>query len=84
MKSITPILIALLLIAGDMPTRAQPPDSLVGTWRLVSFSREIVATKEVVQAFGGHGAGFATYTADGRYMSPIIDSARKPPAQPMA
>src|SRR5262249_14730801 len=66
-----------------VPAHAED-NPLVGTWRLVSFDREIVATKEVVKAFGGHGTGFTTYTADGRYSSLTIDSTRKPPAQPMA
>jgi hypothetical protein len=71
------------IVATGVPVRAEN-NPLVGTWRLVSFDREIVATKEVVHAYGGHGTGFATYTADGRFISLNIDSTRKPPAQPTA
>jgi hypothetical protein len=78
----TLVLLAAIVATG-VPVQAED-NTLVGTWRLVSFDREIVATKEVIHAFGGHATGFATYTADGRYMSLIVDSTRKPPAQPMA
>jgi hypothetical protein len=71
------------IVATGVPVRAEN-NPLVGTWRLVSFDREIVATKEVVHAFGGHATGFSTYTADGRYMSMVVDATRKPPAQPTA
>jgi hypothetical protein len=71
------------IVATGVPVRAED-NPLVGTWRLISFDREIVATKEVVHAFGGHAAGFSTYAADGRYMSMIVDATRKPPAQPTA
>lgn len=66
-----------------VPAHAED-NPVVGAWRLVSFDRVIVATKQVVHAFGGHATGFSTYTADGRYISLIVDSTRKPPAQPMA
>jgi Lipocalin-like domain len=78
----TLVLLAAIVATG-VPVRAEN-NPLVGTWRLVSFDREIVATKEVVHAFGGHATGFSTYTADGRYISLIVDSTRKLPAQPMA
>jgi len=70
----------LTFVAIAAPASAEA--SIVGTWRLVSFDREIVATKEVVKAFGGHATGFATYTADGRYSSLLIDSTR--PSRPIS
>jgi hypothetical protein len=73
----------LALVATGLPARAED-NPLVGTWRLVSFDRENVATKEVVHAFGGHATGYSIYTPDGRYISLIVDSTRKSPAQPMA
>jgi len=74
--------LALVLLsaiaATTVPARAED-NPLVGTWRLVS-----VDTKEVVKAFGGHGTGFSTYTADGRYSSLMMDSTRPAPANFMA
>jgi hypothetical protein len=85
MKMIGRILVILMaIVATGIPAGAQNPSPIVGTWRLVSFDREIVGTKEVVHAFGGHATGFVTYTADGRVMTMIVDSTRKPPAQNMA
>jgi hypothetical protein len=78
------LVLLAVVVATEVPVRAEDANPLVGTWRLVSFDREIVATKEVVHAFGGHATGFAIYTANGRFMSMYIDSTRKPPAQPMA
>ena len=84
MKMIGRRFILLSAIAAIAVPAYAEDNPLVGAWRLVSFDRVIVATKEVVHAFGGHATGFSTYTADGRYISLIVDSTRKPPAQPMA
>jgi hypothetical protein len=78
----TLVLLAAITATGVSARAGDNP--LVGTWRLVSFDREIVATKELVHAFGGRGTGFSTYTPDGRYSSMVIDSTRPSPAQPTA
>ena len=77
-------ILLLAIAAGGIPARAQSPSSIVGTWRLVSMDREVLETKVVSHAFGGHAVGLLTYTSDGRMMVMIVDSTRKPPAQPTA
>lgn len=67
-------------LAGQAVAQTTPP--IVGTWRLVSFDREVLETKAVSHAFGGHAVGLLTYTSDGRMMAIIVDSMRKPPARP--
>jgi hypothetical protein len=85
MKIIVRTLVVLLMLTETgIPPRAESPASIVGTWRLVSFDREVVETKAVSHAFGGHALGRLTYTADGHMMVMIVDSTRKPPAKPAA
>jgi Lipocalin-like domain len=82
MKIVRMLVVLLATAVSGIPARAQPPGSVVGTWRLVSFDREVLETKAVSHAFGGHAVGLLTYTSDGRMMAIIVDSMRKPPARP--
>lgn len=54
--------------------------SLVGTWRLVSFTRNYIQTGEVVDAFGPSPQGVITYGADGRFSVFIMAKNRPRPA----
>lgn len=57
------LLLALLLIT---PTFAATADDLYGTWRLVTFTRTIVATGEVEEPYGKAPRGYLTYERNGR------------------
>ena len=72
----------LAILVTGIPAGAQTPSPIVGTWRVLSFEREVLETKAVSHGFGGHAMGFLTFTPDGRMMSMVVDSTRKPPAQP--
>jgi hypothetical protein len=76
------ILIAFAIAANDATTKAHAADSIVGTWRLVSFFEEETDSKAVHKAFGDHPFGFLTLTSDGRMMLIIADPSRKPAAAP--
>ena len=78
------LVILLAIVATGIPARAQNPSPIVGTWRLVSWEREIVETKAVSQSFGGNAMGLMTLTPDGRASVIVVDAKRKPPAQPTA
>jgi hypothetical protein len=78
------LVILLAIVATGIPAGAQDPSPIVGTWRVVSFEREVLETKAISKGFGGNAMGFTTFTPDGRMMSMIVDSTRKPPAQPTA
>jgi hypothetical protein len=78
------LVILLAIVATGIPARAQNPSPIVGTWRVVSFEREIVETKAVSQGFGGNAMGLATFTPDGHASVIIVDAKRKPPARPTA
>jgi hypothetical protein len=47
----------LAIVATGIPAGAQTPSSIVGTWRVLSFEREVLETKAVSQGFGGHAMG---------------------------
>ena len=55
-------------------TAGAPPASvaLLGTWKLVSWQREIVATGERVDALGPSPVGYFNYGADGRVLLLIV------------
>jgi len=63
---------------------AQAADSIVGTWRLVSWTEEETQSKAVHKNFGDHPNGLITFTSDGRMMVMFTDPSRKPPATPKA
>ena len=78
----TLVLLAAIVATG-VPAQAAD-NTLVGTWRIVSFERENVDTKAMSKGFGGNAMGFATYTPDGRVSFMVIDAKRKAPAQTYA
>lgn len=85
MKMIVRTLVILLtIVATGIPAGAQSTSRIVGTWRVVSYDREVVETKAISHGFGGNPMGLVTYTPDGRMMLMIVDATRKPPAKPTA
>jgi hypothetical protein len=99
MKMIVRTLVILLtIVATGIPAGAQNSspsgvregamvlvsNAFVGTWRVVSFDREVVETKAISHGFGGNAMGLMTFTPDGRMMLMIVDATRKPPARPTA
>jgi Lipocalin-like domain len=56
------------------------PEWLLGTWRLVSVTREDIRTGAKVDFFGPNPIGYITYSADHRMMVVIVRSGRQKPA----
>jgi len=52
---------------------------VIGTYRLVSSERVIVASGETADSFGSNPSGFITYGRDGRMMVIIVRSDRSKP-----
>ena len=46
--------------------------ALLGTWEMVSWTREIVATGETSDAMGPNPIGYIAYHADGRMMALVL------------
>lgn len=67
------------------PTPAEAPgahaqvEALYGTWRLLSWTREIVGTGERSDIFGQAPRGFIAYTRDGRMSSIVVKENRHKP-----
>lgn len=74
---------ALLLIAFGLLSAkhacATTIDELYGTWRLTSYTRQIVATGEKEDLFGKAPHGFLTYSRDGRMYAIITKDGRPKP-----
>jgi len=75
-------LFAILAIGVGLPdAHALEADEVVGTWRLVTATRKIVETGEVVDAYGGPKPnGWITYGRDGRMMVVCAFEGRNRPA----
>jgi lipocalin-like protein len=52
---------------------------LLGTWKVLSWKKEAVATGEPIDAFGPDPVGYITYGPDGRMHAIIVRSDRPPP-----
>jgi hypothetical protein len=50
--------------------------ALLGTWRMVSWTKKTVATGETTDAMGPNPNGYIAYHADGRMMALVVNSGR--------
>jgi hypothetical protein len=57
-----------------------PDKRLIGTWKMLSWRRESVATGEQTDALGPDPVGFVNYGADGRFYAIVVRKDRPPPA----
>jgi hypothetical protein len=64
----------------DDPPIAEMRRALLGTWRMLGWTREEVASGRSSDAFGPNPRGFITYTADGRVMVLVVKRDRPAPA----
>lgn len=52
----------------------------LGTWKLISYSREEIATGKKTDLLGAHPNGFLSYTSDCRTHAILMEDGRKAPA----
>jgi hypothetical protein len=69
--------IVLLVVLTSISAYAAETEDLYGTWRLVSYTQEILATGEKINIFGAAPRGFLHYSRDGR-MSVILVKDQRP------
>ena len=55
------------------------PKDLLGTWTMLSWKKEAVATGETVDALGPDPVGYITYGSDGRMHAIVVRRDRPPP-----
>lgn len=53
--------------------------ALLGTWRMLSWTRKVVASGEVTDAMGAEPVGFLSYQADDRMMALVVSRSRPVP-----
>ena len=77
------LLISLLLSALGSAAAAAEDNPLLGTWRLISFVREVAGTGERYNQMGEHPDGYINYAADGRMLVFLVsDKQPRPRAEP--
>ncbi len=84
MNTIAKLTLAMVAVATSGVLSKAQADSIVGTWRLISWIEEETESKAVHKNFGDNPLGFITYTSDGHMMIMFTDPARKPAAAPKA
>ncbi len=80
MKAAT--LVGILVLTASLTADAQVSEELYGTWRLVSWTRQVVGTGESTDAFGKAPHGFIHFGRDGRMVNIIVKENRLKPADP--
>jgi Lipocalin-like domain len=77
--------VLILAFALLFSSAAAPPPSnqeLIGSWRLIHFTRTIVATGQTLETFGKTPSGFIQFGKDGRMMMLIVKDQRPSPPDP--
>ncbi len=72
-------LVGILVIATSFSANAQVGEELYGTWRLVSFTWQVVGTGKSSDLFGKAPHGFINYGRDGRMFAIIVSENRPKP-----
>ena len=72
-------LVAIPLLASPLHAHAQV-DELYGTWRLLSWTRELVDAGERVDIFGKAPNGFISFGRDSRMFAIVVRENRPKPA----
>jgi len=73
-------LIGVYLFLVTSTTAVAGDEQLYGTWRLVSFTRTVLATGETMDLYGKSPHGFINYGRDGRVLVLIVSDKRPNPA----
>jgi hypothetical protein len=63
---------------------ASAEEQILGTWRLVSYVGEEIASGARTDVMGVHPTGYVQYGRDGRMMVIIVGAGRRKPAGPLA
>jgi len=66
---------------AEVPAQEKSANPLVGTWKMMSWTRELTATGEISDAFGPNPRGWINYSPSGRMMVLVVKSDRKAPAE---
>ena len=70
--------VAVVALGVNAPSWGAEPN-VVGTWKVVSFVAEELATGKKTSPLGEHPKGYIIYTPQGRMMALIVHETRSPP-----
>jgi hypothetical protein len=71
-----------LLLTLPQPTMAQDVStSIVGVWKMTSWTRKETATGKIVKSYGEHPAGIVIYTKGGHFVAFVAGQDRKAPGK---
>jgi hypothetical protein len=81
-------LLLIVLVVATLPWRVsaqtEQSNSILGTWKVVSYIREETPSGAKSDVMGAHPSGYINYGADGRMMVVIVGSDRKKPVGAVA
>src|SRR5262245_65938441 len=66
---------------AEVPAQEKSANPLVGTWKMMSWTRELTATRERSEAFGRKKRDGINYSHSARMMVHAVKSDRKTPAE---
>jgi Lipocalin-like domain len=78
------IVLAVAALLWRVSVQANAANSILGTWKVVSYIREEIPSGAKSDVMGAHPSGYINYGADGRMMVVIVGSDRKKPVGPVA
>src|SRR5262245_15437020 len=76
MKKLTATVAWLVVLVSPAPCA----DTIVGTWRIELFAREVTATGQRFKEFGENPSGYISYLPDGRMHAMLAADNRSKPA----
>jgi hypothetical protein len=79
-KLVTALVWAAALCAAAESASAQSSDALYGTWRLIGFTVQDLASGQITRPWGGAPTGFLSYSRDGRMYAILAREQRPKPA----
>jgi hypothetical protein len=70
------LILAFALLLSAVTITVPNNQELIGSWRLIRFTRTIVATGQTVETFGKTPSGFIQFGSDGRMIMLIVKDER--------
>jgi hypothetical protein len=67
-------------MSSEPPSVDSPRQRILGTWRMLSWTRRLVPSGEESDAVGPNPFGYVNYAPDGRVMVFVLRSARRRPS----
>jgi hypothetical protein len=77
-RAVLLIVLAVTALPWRVSAQAHQRDSIVGTWKVLSYTREEIPSGAKSDVMGAHPSGYINYGPDGRMMVILVGDRRKP------